>query len=401
MDITIKQLGEVVVAALRAAGYMESTIGNYQKTIKALAEYAGGQDQLYTVELGGKFAAMTTSPRTRKFSAVRRFDYGRFVRVGNSYVETGVVSLATAKREGGGPRPVSADFVALNAAWEHDMGHRGLAAQTQDYYGRLARSYLVFLEGQNIVSLADADGASVLAFMESLMGRWATSTLYGIVTNFRPFLRFTGRTDLVDAINMVRARRQVKTPPVVEVADQQLVVSACATGVASSRDAAITLLALSTGLRACDLIGLRLADIDWRGQLLQVVQQKTGNPITVPLTTLLVTTLAKYVLDERPAVDDDHVFLRSIAPHTRFADHASIYEILDKTFRKAGVTGIKVGTQLLRHTAASNMLQAAVALPTISAVLGHASSESTNVYLGVDDDRLRHCVLPVPAGARP
>lgn len=164
MDITIKQLGEVVVAALRAAGYMESTIGNYQKTIKALAEYAGGQDQLYTVELGGKFAAMMTSPRTGKFSAVRRFDYGRFVRVGNSYVETGVVALATAKREA---RPVSADFVALNAAWEHEMGHRGLAAQTQDYYGRLARRYLVFLEGQDIVSLADAEGCQVPGFVEA------------------------------------------------------------------------------------------------------------------------------------------------------------------------------------------------------------------------------------------
>lgn len=400
MDITIKQLGEVVVAALRAAGYMESTIGQYQKTIKALAEYAGGPDQLYTSELGAKFAAITTSPRTGKFSAQRRFDYNRFVRVGDSYVQTGVVSLAATKRGGGGPRPVCSEFMALDTAWEHDMVHRGLAAQTQDLYGRLARSYLVFLEDQDIESLADADGASVLAFVESLMGRWARTTLYGIVTNFRPFLRFTGRTDLVDAINMVRARRQVKTPPVVNPADQQLVVTACATGVVPVRDAAITLLALSTGLRACDLIGLRLADIDWRGQVLQVLQQKTGNPVTVPLPALLVTTLATYVLEERPTATDDHVFLRSVAPHTRLADHASIYTIIDKTFRKAGVTGVKVGTQLLRHNAASNMLQAAVALPTIAAVLGHASSESTNVYLSVDDSRLLHCVLPVPAGAR-
>ena len=400
MDITIKQLGEVVLAALRQAGYMESTIGNYQKTVKALAAYAGGPDQLYTVELGTEFAAMTTSPRTGKFSAVRRFDYGRFVRVGNSYIETGVVSLAVTKRGGGGPRPVGPEFIALTTAWEHDMAHRGLATETQDYYGRLARSYLVFLEGQDIISVADADGVSVLAFVESLIGRWAQTTLYGIVTNFRPFLRFTGRADLVDAINMVRARRQVKTPPVVDQADQQLVVTVCATEVVSARDASITLLALVTGLRACDLIGLRLTDIDWRAQLLHVVQQKTGNPIMVPLPALVVTMLATYVLEQRPEAGDDHVFLRCIAPHTRLADHASIYTVIDKTFRKAGITGVKAGTQLLRHNAASNMLQAAVALPTIAAVLGHASSESTNVYLSVDDDRLLHCVLPVPAGAR-
>jgi hypothetical protein len=47
------------------------------------------------------------------------------------------------------------------------------------------------------------------------------------------------------------------------------------------------------------------------------------------------------------------------------------------------------------------MLRAATPLPTISAVLGHASEESTKQYMSVDDDRLLACVLPVPEGARP
>ena len=53
--------------------------------------------------------------------------------------------------------------------------------------------------------------------------------------------------------------------PVLGDDDERLVVQACASGVVSARDAAITLLALTTGLRACDIVGLRLADIDWRG----------------------------------------------------------------------------------------------------------------------------------------
>ena len=64
------------------------------------------------------------------------------------------------------------------------------------------------------------------------------------------------------------------------------------------------------------------------------------------------------------------------------------------------MTDVKVGTSLLRHSAASRLLRAAVPLPTISAVLGHASQESTNVYLTTDEARLLECVLPVPAGAR-
>ena len=65
------------------------------------------------------------------------------------------------------------------------------------------------------------------------------------------------------------------------------------------------------------------------------------------------------------------------------------------------MTDVKAGTRLLRHNAASRLLRAAVPLPTISAVLGHASPESTNLYMSVDQDRLLECVLAVPAGARP
>ena len=70
--------------------------------------------------------------------------------------------------------------------------------------------------------------------------------------------------------------------------------------------------------------------------------------------------------------------------------------MITDVFGKAGVTDVKAGTRLLRHNAASRLLRAAVALPTISAVLGHASPDSTNLYLSADRDRLLECVLDVP-----
>ena len=89
---------------------------------------------------------MTTSPRTGRFSAQRRFDYRRLVAVFDSYVTTGRVDLSVRERGGGGPRPVFAQFVALDASWEADMAERGLAAATREAYGRVARGYLCFLE---------------------------------------------------------------------------------------------------------------------------------------------------------------------------------------------------------------------------------------------------------------
>ena len=400
MDATVTRIGAVVVAELRAAGYMESTIDQYQKTIKGLTEFVGERGGVYTLSLGAEFASMTTSVRTGRFSPQRRFDYGRLVAVFDSYVLAGGVDLSVRKRGGGGRRPASTEFAALMVAWEADMADRGLASATRAAYGRVARSYLVFLEDRGVIRLKGADAASVLEFLESLLERWAKSSLFWVVSNFRPFLTFTGRADLLDAVNLAGVKRSHAILSVLGDEDAELVVRACVSGAVSARDAAITLLGLTTGLRACDIIAVRLADIDWRGPTIAIVQQKTGNPLRVPLSALVAARLADYVLDERPDSADDHLFLRCVAPHTRLADHASIYAVTAETFRKAGVTDVKAGTRFLRHNAASRLLRAAVPLATISAVLGHASAESTNLYMSVDEGRLLECVLPVPTGAR-
>lgn len=402
MDTTVTRLGAVVVASLRAAGYMESTIGNYQKTIKLLDAYVAARGGEYTTALGAEFAALTTSPRTGEFSAVRRFNYTRLTTLFDSYVLTGEVDLRPRKRGGGGRQPETLEFKVVNASWEDDMAERGLAGATREAYGRIARGYLVYLEDQGITSLDAAGPATVTGFFNSLLDRWAASSLFWQVTNFRPFLKFIGRHDLVGAVNLIGVRRSHPILP--DLGDEQVnrVVQACASSPSiSSRDAAITLLPLMTGLRACDIIALMLTDLDWRAQTISIVQQKTKNPLTLPMPGLLAARLADYVLEERPDHHgEDHVFLRSVAPYTALADHASIYRITVDTFRKAGVADVKAGTRLLRHAAASRLLRAATPLPIIAAVMGHAHQDSTNIYLSVNHQRLVECVLPLPEGAR-
>jgi integrase len=118
--------------------------------------------------------------------------------------------------------------------------------------------------------------------LEPLFGRWAKSSLFWVVSNSRPFLKFTGRTDLVNALNLAGVKRFHAIVPVLTDGDEELVVRACASGVVSARDAAITLLALSTGLRACDIVALRMSDVDWHGHTIGLV----GNPLTLPLPAL-------------------------------------------------------------------------------------------------------------------
>ncbi|WP_426987588.1 tyrosine-type recombinase/integrase [Pseudarthrobacter sp. Y6] len=271
--------------------------------------------------------------------------------------------------------------------------------QRKNCFGALACEYLAYLDDMGVSSWDAADGSNVLGFLGSLRSRWAASSMWSAVASFRPFLKFTARTDLLDALALARARRHHDIIPLLDDGGERKVVDACGHGVVSARDAAVTLLSLSTGLRACDIRSLRLADVDWRGGTIGIVQQKTGNPLMLPLAPLILAKLADYVLRERPVSDAQETFLRLKAPHIASADHAAIYVIVGKVFRASGVKDVKVGTRALRYNAASKLLRAGTALPTISAVLGHAHPDSTNVYLNADTERLRSCILPLPEGA--
>ena len=79
------------------------------------------------------------------------------------------------------------------------------------------------------------------------------------------------------------------------------------------RDRAIILMAATTGLRACDLIRLKLSDIDWRKGEIRLCQKKTGRTVYVPLVNQVGSALQDYILNARPVSDCPEVFLRAVA----------------------------------------------------------------------------------------
>ncbi|MFF1880684.1 hypothetical protein ACFVVC_04365 [Pseudarthrobacter sp. NPDC058196] len=158
---------------------------------------------------------MTTSPRTGRFSAQRRFDYNRLVGVFDSYLRSGEVVLTPRTRGGGERHPGSRELIRLATRWEEDLAVRELAPATREAYGRVARGYLVYLEDQGIRCLDEAGPGTVTGFFASLLERWAASSLFWVVSNFRPFLKFTGRLDLLEAVNLLGMRRSHLILPVV------------------------------------------------------------------------------------------------------------------------------------------------------------------------------------------
>ena len=77
--------------------------------------------------------------------------------------------------------------------------------------------------------------------------------------------------------------------------------------------------------------------------------------------------------------------------------YVSFAVIVKKAFKKAGISkdGRIFGMHMLRHNAASVMVRNEVPVSTVAAVLGHSSTDTTDIYITTDEAKLRECVLPM------
>ena len=160
-------------------------------------------------------------------------------------------------------------------------------------------------------------------------------------------------------------------------------------------DYAILLILLRLGLRAGEVAGLRLDDIDWRaGEV--VVRGKGRHEDRLPLPSDVGEAIVAYLRRGRPKTTGHReVFLRAVAPLGPLGTNG-ISGIVRAACLRAGVP--VVGAHRLRHTVACQMADAGVPLPEIARALRHRSISSTAEYARVDIERLRTVAQPWPGG---
>jgi integrase len=152
------------------------------------------------------------------------------------------------------------------------------------------------------------------------------------------------------------------------------------------------------GIRAGDLVNLKFSDIDWANNNINIVQQKTGRPVSLPLIDEVKFPLLDYLKNARPSSDDkDYILLSACAPYTRYTCAASIWRVISRCVERAGLDnkGRHRGPHALRHSLATNLLSENVPLSAISNILGHSSTKTTEIYIGVDEKNLKELSLEV------
>ena len=163
----------------------------------------------------------------------------------------------------------------------------------------------------------------------------------------------------------------------------------------SYRERAIGSVIFYTGMRGSDVSGLTLDSIDLKHRTISFEQVKTGNPVVLPLNTMVGNAVYDYCVNERPHTDNQYLFLCGSAPYNKLGK-GGIEWAISKIMDAAGIRqkkGDRKGGHIFRHRAASTMAAGNIPSPVISATLGHVSPKSLDTYLYADMDHIRECAL--------
>ena len=304
------------------------------------------------------------------------------------------------------PAPGSLDHLSMEYAdWLRCQ--RGLSEATIARHQACLKRFITFRFGAMPGNLNEIAPEDILAFLAQpaptrsrRVAAWPTP-LRGLCK----FLFWSGKTRRNLALGIPRSARSGSTDlPCHLTPDEirQLVGSVHTDDAQGRRDHAMLLLMARLGLRAPEVIAIRLEDIDWRaGEIL--IRGKGKRHDRMPLPVDAGEAIVACLRDGR-ASSSRHLFVAGQPPHRPFASSAAVNRALRKAFDKTGLKPPRrqVRTHLLRHSLAVDMLSRGASLDEIGDVLRHRSRMATTIYARHDIDALRSVARdwPVPGEAQ-
>ena len=157
------------------------------------------------------------------------------------------------------------------------------------------------------------------------------------------------------------------------------------------RDQAILELLYFSGIRAAELVNLKIQDVDLNRNIMKIFG-KGRKQRNVPFTSNCQKTLKKYLKDCRPILfakckknPSPSFFLNSYG--NRLTNRGLEY-ILNQIQEKTGID-LGLTPHVIRHSYATNLLTRGAPLMTVKELLGHESISTTEIYTHVDNAQLK------------
>jgi len=279
---------------------------------------------------------------------------------------------------------------------------RGVADGTARGYMRWIRAFLTERFGTRRPTLSGLRAEDIVRFVEREVPRLRVAQAKHLTTALRSFLqyaRYCGDVtlDLAAALPAVASWSMAAIPRAIPPeAIRQLLASMPRRTAIARRDYAIVVLLADLGLRAGEVAGLQLDDVEWRvGQVR--VRGKGGDWSALPLPVRVGRAIVAYLRHGRPPSASRCLFLRAKPPACGMQP-AAITGIVGRALRRAGVQAPTRGAHQFRHALATQLLRRGASLREIGDVLRHRRIQTTTIYAKVDLEALRALAVPWPGG---
>lgn len=270
---------------------------------------------------------------------------------------------------------------------------RGCSRHTLGAYASDLAAFSKHLDEARVDSVRDIDVECISAWLTELARaglspRSAARKLSSVRGWFR-FLLTEGEIPTDPSRLVLRPRSGRRLPRPLAVEDVVALLSAPDTSsLRGLRDRALLSLAYAAGLRASELVGLRLSDLDLERGVAQALGKGNKRRL-VPLGEVALAHVGRYltVLASAPPRTGSARGLLFPSHTGRPLTRAAFWKLVGKYARAVGLRD-HVHPHRLRHSFATHLLAGGADLRSVQALLGHADVTTTEVYTLVTNDSL-------------
>lgn len=381
-------------------GYSFDSMSRYRKVFQEFVDFAGNYD--YSQSIGTdflvkkfkQFGGFVTSGEHSK----NEMYYFRVIRSLAEYYNFGTLFR---RKDFHGEIIWPLNF---KKSTENFIKHKIEYGLSQNYIRRVnatVSELVLFLDSANVHDLNGVTSKLISSYVESLVGL-APATLALRISTLRQYFKYAYLNNYVNNpienyLPQAPQRARIKLPTVwTENQIKSLLSAIDTTNPNGKRDYAMMLIAARLGMRIGDITNLKLNDIDWEKKTISIIQNKTKEPLTLPVPNDVGWGIIDYLKNGRPITDYENIFVVHNFPYKGKPFKSTLRYNFHKALRRADIPVEKTkscGWHSLRHSIASNLLQNNVEVNIISDILGHSDPEIAKHYLRVDTNKLRKCAL--------
>jgi integrase len=399
-ETLLSDLIKEVKEEIRPLEHSQSTLYHYDHAWGGLCKYFTEHEQtMYSVQLARRYVLETR----------QQYDTGEILKWKFKLIRQTVDLLEQFSEHGrivwkhaapwGKTGLVEPYFISLSDKYIYDLERKGKGLRTIASYKNVSTQFLRCLEQAGFHDCSRLTLQDVSDFIPDIAKQYQVTSMRTVLSALRSFLAFATAAkltsvDLTCVVPGSYGRKTAIVPTITSEEEQSLLAVIDRETAKGKRDYVIILLALRTGLRSSDISNLQLENLKWRTNTIEIIQQKTGRMLILPLLADVGNAIIDYLLHGRPSSKKPYVFIRSLAPYTGLS--SSLNGLVSGYMDKAGIRqhdGDQRGLHCFRHSAAARLLAAETPLPIISTILGHADKNSTKTYLSTDLEHLRACAL--------